>query len=122
MLPIAEDAVASHTSCHQGAGRETRRVANILRVSFEKIPAAFIVTGTNIASQDLLFEQLSETLQLGSSRFVRLRSTEAGSLKAVLKRIIRTGTAKATDDDEEENTSEENESDVRCINSAVVLD
>ena len=28
-----------------------------------KIPSAFILTGPNIASQDLLFEQLSETLQ-----------------------------------------------------------
>ncbi|OAQ98082.1 hypothetical protein LLEC1_03158 [Akanthomyces lecanii] len=73
---------------------------------FEKIPAAFIVTGTNIASQDLLFEQLSETLQSGSSRFVRLRSTEVGSLKAVLKRIIRTGTFKATEDDEDNDTEE----------------
>ncbi|ATY63481.1 origin recognition complex subunit [Cordyceps militaris] len=72
----------------------------------EKIPAAFIVTGTNIASQDLLFEQLSETLQSGSSRFVRLRSTEAGSLKAVLKRIIRTGTSKATEEDDENDTEE----------------
>ncbi|KAM3453766.1 hypothetical protein MY5147_004986 [Beauveria neobassiana] len=77
---------------------------------FDKIPTAFIVTGTNIASQDLLFEQLSETLQSGSSRFVRLRSTEVGSLKAVLKRIIRTGTSKATDD-EEENDTEEKETD-----------
>ncbi|KAM3524438.1 hypothetical protein NHJ13051_004559 [Beauveria bassiana] len=77
---------------------------------FDKIPTAFIVTGTNIASQDLLFEQLSETLQSVSSRFVRLRSTEVGSLKAVLKRIIRTGTSKATDD-EEENDTEEKETD-----------
>ncbi|PMB73055.1 Origin recognition complex subunit 3 [Beauveria bassiana] len=78
---------------------------------FDKIPTAFIVTGTNIASQDLLFEQLSETLQSVSSRFVRLRSTEVGSLKAVLKRIIRTGTSKATDE-EEENDTEEKETDV----------
>ncbi|EGX90629.1 origin recognition complex subunit [Cordyceps militaris CM01] len=97
--------------CHRkgrggGAGRETRRVANIWPGSSEKIPAAFIVTGTNIASQDLLFEQLSETLQSGSSRFVRLRSTEAGSLKAVLKRIIRTGTSKATEEDDENDTEE----------------
>lgn len=70
------------------------------------------MTGTNIASQDLLFEQLSETLQSGSSRFVRLRSTEAGSLKAVLKRIIRTGTSKPTDDNDEEDDTEEKESDV----------
>ncbi|TQV95700.1 origin recognition complex subunit [Cordyceps javanica] len=77
---------------------------------FDKIPTAFIVTGTNIASQDLLFEQLSETLQSGSGRFVRLRSTEAGSLKAVLKRIIRTGTSKATGD-EEDTEAEEKEAD-----------
>ncbi|KAM3450602.1 hypothetical protein MY3296_005973 [Beauveria thailandica] len=73
---------------------------------FDKIPTAFIVTGTNIASQDLLFEQLSERLQSGSGRFVRLRSTEAGSLKAVLKRIIRTGTSNAIDDDEENDTED----------------
>ncbi|KAM3499200.1 hypothetical protein MY10362_007520 [Beauveria mimosiformis] len=84
---------------------------------FDKIPTALIVTGTNIASQDLLFEQLSETLQSGSSRFVRLRSTEAGSLKAVLKRIIRTGTSNATEDDEE-NDTEDKETDVSIAYSS----
>ncbi|OAA64848.1 origin recognition complex subunit [Cordyceps fumosorosea ARSEF 2679] len=72
----------------------------------DKIPTAFIVTGTNIASQDLLFEQLSETLQSGSSRFIGLRSTEAGSLKAVLKRIIRIAASKATEDDEDHEVEE----------------
>lgn len=78
------------------------------------------MTGTNIASQDLLFEQLSETLQSGSSRFVRLRSTEAGSLKAVLKRIIRIGTSKATDE-EDENDADEKETDVGSMHSSLFL-
>ncbi|OLN88768.1 Origin recognition complex subunit 3 [Colletotrichum chlorophyti] len=54
-----------------------------------RIPSAFIITGPNIASQDLLFEQLSETLQERSrSKFVRLKSSEAPNLKAALKKII----------------------------------
>ncbi|KAI3397614.1 hypothetical protein diail_10587 [Diaporthe ilicicola] len=55
-----------------------------------KIPAALIVTGPNISSQDLLFEQLSEGLgESVNGTFVRLRSTEAPNLKATLKKIIR---------------------------------
>ncbi|KAG9255112.1 origin recognition complex subunit 3 N-terminus-domain-containing protein [Emericellopsis atlantica] len=56
----------------------------------DKIPSAFIITGSNLASQNLLFEQLSESLQAASkSKFVRLRSSEAVSLRAMLKKIIR---------------------------------
>lgn len=55
-----------------------------------KIPAALIVTGPNIASQDLLFEQLVERLgDVVQGRCVRLRSAEAPNLKATLKKIIR---------------------------------
>ncbi|KAI0537627.1 origin recognition complex subunit 3 N-terminus-domain-containing protein [Xylaria digitata] len=55
-----------------------------------KIPSAFIITGPNIASQDLLFEQLSDTLQHeASARVVRLRSGDASNLRAVLRKIIR---------------------------------
>ncbi|KAI0432977.1 origin recognition complex subunit 3 N-terminus-domain-containing protein [Xylaria sp. FL1042] len=54
-----------------------------------KIPSAFIITGPNIASQDLLFEQLSEALQQeAGAQVVRLRSRDASNLKAVLRKII----------------------------------
>ncbi|KAJ4394742.1 Origin recognition complex subunit 3 [Gnomoniopsis smithogilvyi] len=52
-----------------------------------KIPAALIVTGPNIALQDLLFTQLGDAVQEGW--FVRLRSAEAPNLKATLRKIIR---------------------------------
>ncbi|KAG6041582.1 hypothetical protein E4U41_003478 [Claviceps citrina] len=70
----------------------------------DQIPAAFIITGPNIASQDLLFEQLSESLrqQSPTSRFVRLQSSEASTLKAALKKTIRDATASAGDADEED--------------------
>lgn len=63
-----------------------------------KIRAALIVTGPNISSQDLLFEQLAEDLG-GSARgtFVRLRSAEAPNLKATLKKIIRDGTQRSSE-------------------------
>ncbi|KAK7745306.1 Origin recognition complex subunit 3 [Cytospora paraplurivora] len=65
-----------------------------------KVPAALIVTGPNIASQDLLFEQLAE--RLGPSvqgRVVRLRSAEAPNLKVTLKKIIHDVTRPAAEDD-----------------------
>lgn len=61
------------------------------------------MTGSNIASQDLLFEQLGETLQSETKgAFIRLRSGEAPNLKATLKKIIRdvtTKTFEGQDDD-----------------------
>ncbi|KAJ4272231.1 Origin recognition complex subunit 3 [Fusarium torreyae] len=69
----------------------------------DRVPSAFIITGPNIASQDLLFQQLSETLQqTTSSKFVGLRSTEASTIKATLKKIIRDVTAKASDDEDDD--------------------
>ncbi|KAF5653428.1 origin recognition complex subunit 3 [Fusarium sp. NRRL 25303] len=71
--------------------------------SGDRIPSAFIITGPNIASQDLLFQQLSETLQqTTSSKFVGLRSSEASTLKATLKKIIRDVTAKASTDEDDD--------------------
>ncbi|KAI8965972.1 origin recognition complex subunit 3 N-terminus-domain-containing protein [Daldinia sp. FL1419] len=65
-----------------------------------KIPSAFIITGPNLASQDLLFEQLSEALQAQvDAKVVRLRSSDAYNLKAVLKKIIHSVTARETDDE-----------------------
>lgn len=63
-----------------------------------KIPAALIVTGPNISSQGLLFEQLAEGLY-GTAKglFVRLRSAEAPNLRVTLKKIIRDATQRSSD-------------------------
>ncbi|EFQ26345.1 origin recognition complex subunit [Colletotrichum graminicola] len=67
-----------------------------------KISSAFIITGPNISSQDLLFEQLSETLEENTrSKFVRLKSSEAINLKAALKTIIEDATSRGSLDDED---------------------
>lgn len=67
----------------------------------DQIPAAFIITGPNIASQDLLFEQLSESLQRSfASKFVRLRSSEALTLKAALRKTIRDAAVVEAGDEE----------------------
>ncbi|KAI1208815.1 origin recognition complex subunit 3 N-terminus-domain-containing protein [Annulohypoxylon truncatum] len=67
-----------------------------------KIPSAFIITGPNLASQDLLFEQLSESLQHQvDAKVVRLRSGDASNLKAVLKKIIQGVTARETSDEDD---------------------
>ncbi|KAK0628422.1 origin recognition complex subunit 3 N-terminus-domain-containing protein [Bombardia bombarda] len=64
-----------------------------------KILAAFIITGPNMASQDLLFEQLAETLADATrARVVRLRAAGAPNLKAVLKKIIRDATVRLSAD------------------------
>ncbi|KAH8129533.1 hypothetical protein ACSS6W_006597 [Trichoderma asperelloides] len=69
----------------------------------DKIPSAFIITGPNIASQDLLFEQLSDSLQKTSpSKFIRLRSSEATNLKNALKKIIQDATSQTLVVDGEE--------------------
>ncbi|KAG6051001.1 hypothetical protein E4U39_002505 [Claviceps sp. Clav50 group G5] len=79
----------------------SRFVASSKTDCMDQIPSAFIITGPNIASQDLLFEQLSESLPQRSppSRFVRLRSSETLTLKAALKKTIRDATACAEDAD-----------------------
>ncbi|KAH8676297.1 origin recognition complex subunit [Xylariales sp. PMI_506] len=79
------------TSFIQGS---TRRAAK------NKIPAAFIITGANIASQELLFEQLAETLaDKADAKVVRLHSGDATNLKAALKKIIRDTTSRAAEDE-----------------------
>lgn len=68
-----------------------------------KLTAGFIITGPNIASQDLLFEQLSERVRTtASAKFVRLRAADAPNLKAALKKIIRDSTVRNADEDEDE--------------------
>lgn len=55
----------------------------------DEITSAFIITGANVASQDLLFDQLGERLREEThGAFVRIRSGEAPNLKATLKKII----------------------------------
>ncbi|TGJ86931.1 hypothetical protein E0Z10_g1827 [Xylaria hypoxylon] len=67
-----------------------------------KIPSAFIITGPNIASQDLLFEQLSETLQHeAKAQVARLRSGDASNLRAVLRKIIHDIISKDSTDGED---------------------
>ena len=67
------------------------------------IPTAFILTGPNIASQDLLFDQLEETLNLEpTSKCVRLRSADCPNLKAALKKIIRDASFQASGPDDED--------------------
>ncbi|ROV99949.1 hypothetical protein VMCG_06216 [Cytospora schulzeri] len=95
----------------QNVLRESNRstlsaVASFVREAPEeepaKIPAALIVTGPNIASQDLLFEQLAENLGPSvQGRVVRLRSAEAPNLKVTLKKIIRDVTRQASEDEED---------------------
>lgn len=68
----------------------------------ETIPCAFVVAGPNLASQDLLFEQLEESL-VGSTennKFVRLRSADVSNTKAALKKIIQDITCKASGDED----------------------
>ncbi|ETS86597.1 hypothetical protein PFICI_00425 [Pestalotiopsis fici W106-1] len=68
----------------------------------EKIPSGFIVTGANIASQELLFEQLSENLEENAdAKVVRLRSADASNLKAALKKIIHDVTARTAEGDDD---------------------
>lgn len=73
----------------------------------KKIPVAFIITGPNIASQDLLFEQLAESLSdTARARVVRLRSAGAPNLKAALKKIIRDAAARGLEGREDEDGGE----------------
>lgn len=82
-----------------------------------KIPSAFIITGPNISSQDLLFEQLSETLEESTrSKFVRLKSSEATNLKAALKKIIEDATSRGSLDDEDAEVAFEQD-----VRSSVVI-
>ena len=67
----------------------------------DKISCAFVVTGPNLASQDLLFEQLEESLLASpANKFVRLRSADATNMKATLKKIIQDITCKASDEED----------------------
>jgi origin recognition complex subunit 3 len=68
----------------------------------DQIPAGLIVTGPNIASQELLFSQIAERLTSKTHRTVIvLRSGDASNLKTVLRKLIRDATNQKEDDGEE---------------------
>ena len=69
----------------------------------DTVPAGFVVTGPNIASQSLLFNQLSERLKTEiNGPIVTLRSGDVSNLKASLKQLIRDATNQRSTDDKEE--------------------
>jgi hypothetical protein len=66
-----------------------------------KTPAGLIVTGPNIASQELLFGQLATHLRsVTGDIVVILRSGDAPNLKTVLKKLIRDATSQRSDLDD----------------------
>ncbi|ESZ99253.1 hypothetical protein SBOR_0364 [Sclerotinia borealis F-4128] len=74
-----------------------------------KVPVGFIVTGPNIASQGLLFEQLSARLSNEvNGPVITLRSGESSNLKALLKKLIRDVThQRSSGEDEDDNFLEQ---------------
>lgn len=71
-----------------------------------------IVTGPNIASQELLFAQLADRIRTddGSDAIVvNLRSADATNLKAVLKKIIRDATNEEHEDEDEKVSTSAND-------------
>ncbi|KAH8815106.1 origin recognition complex subunit 3 N-terminus-domain-containing protein [Xylogone sp. PMI_703] len=72
----------------------------------DRISTSFIVTGPNITSQDLLFEQLSERLSREiNGPVITLRSGDATNLRACLKKLIRDATNQRPNGEEEESLS-----------------
>lgn len=68
-----------------------------------QIPTGLIVTGPNIASQQLLFLQISECLQANPLDIVvTIRSANAGNLKSALKKIIGDATNQSWQDEDDE--------------------
>lgn len=72
----------------------------------ETVPTGFVVTGPNITSQGLLFNQLATHLKSEiDGPVVTLRSGDASNLKAVLKQLIRDATNQKLSMDDEEDLS-----------------
>ncbi|KAL2065095.1 hypothetical protein VTL71DRAFT_4235 [Oculimacula yallundae] len=72
----------------------------------EKVPTGFVVTGPNITSQGLLFNQLAAHLKSQiDGPVVTLRSGDASNLKAVLKQLIRDATNQKSSMDDDEDIS-----------------
>lgn len=76
---------------------------NFMNRNTDRVPTGFIITGPNIASQSLLFKQLSSRLKTEiNGPVVVLRSGDATNLKAVLKQLIRDATNQRHGDDDED--------------------
>jgi origin recognition complex subunit 3 len=72
------------------------------------LPTGFIVTGPNITSQGLIFDQLSTRLKDEiDGPVVLLRSGDAPHLKAILRKLIRDATNQRSWDDGEETIFEQ---------------
>lgn len=95
--------------------------ANVNKRGTDKVPAGFIVTGPNIASQDLLFGQLSSRLSFEiNGPVLTLRSGEVSNLKMLLKKLIRDVTnQKSYDEDEDGNFFEQDVSPLSAWKGAV---
>lgn len=74
------------------------------KCSFEQhVPTGLIVTGPNIASQELLFTQITGRLRSeGIGIAVTIRSGDATNLKTLLKKLIRDATNQRSDDNDNE--------------------
>lgn len=81
----------------------------------DRIPTGLIVTGPNIASQDLIFGQLSNDFRSTNDVIVvNLRSGDAPNLKTALKKLVRESTSQTIEDDE--NTRTISQEDVKSSN------
>ncbi|KAK0118781.1 hypothetical protein ONS95_007663 [Cadophora gregata] len=82
------------------------RDSGLLRKDLDRLPTGFVVTGPNITSQGLLFNQLCTHLKSEiDGPVVILRSGDASNLKAVLKQFIRDATNQGPGEEEEESHS-----------------
>ncbi|KAL1921818.1 uncharacterized protein VTP21DRAFT_10460 [Calcarisporiella thermophila] len=79
---------------------------NMCALPFHELPTALVFPGINVPDHDLLFDQVSSTLE-GAGNFVaRLHSKNCGSIKAMIKSITEQfiETEAEINDEEEENT------------------
>jgi len=86
------------------------------------LPTGFIATGPNIASQSLLFKQISDRLKLQvNGPVVTLRSGDVSNLKAALKQIIRDATNQKEMDGDEDIINEQDVSyTLHCVSLALI--
>ena len=81
-----------------------------VEITPSRIPSALIITGANMASQSLLFQQLSDSLQTrAEAKVVSMRSGDASNLKAALRKIILDVVANSSDSGGEQDLSLDND-------------
>jgi|SRR5450432_129693 origin recognition complex subunit 3 len=88
-----------------------------------QIPTGLIVTGPNIASQELLFNQLAGRLRSDAHvPVVLLRSSDAPNLKTLLKKLIRDATNQKGGDDDDAQIMQTNVSSIiECLNKVLTF-